>query len=44
MPWYETNPMKERMRFIVELERGLYSMTELCGLYGISVRARRTPS
>ena len=36
MPWLETEPMKERMRFIVELESGLYSMTELCGRYRIS--------
>lgn len=36
MPWLETEPMKERMRFIVDLESGLYSMTELCGRYGIS--------
>ena len=36
MPWRETEPMKERVRFIVELENGLYSMTELCKRYGIS--------
>ena len=36
MPWLETEPMKERVRFIVELESGLYSMTELCSRYGIS--------
>ena len=38
MPWAETEPMKERMRFVAEAERGLYSMTELCGRYGISRR------
>lgn len=36
MPWLETEPMKERVRFILELESGLYSMTELCGRFGIS--------
>ena len=38
MPWTETEPMKERMRFIAEAERGLYSMSELCARYGISRR------
>jgi len=30
--------MKERMRFVTDAERGLYSMTELCQRYGISRR------
>lgn len=30
--------MKERMRFVTDAERGLYSMTELCDRYGISRR------
>ena len=38
MPWAETEPMKERIRFVTDGERGLYSMTELCGRYGISRR------
>jgi putative transposase len=38
MPWEETEPMKERMRFVADAERGLYSMTELCERYGISRR------
>ena len=38
MPWTETEPMKERMRFVVEFERGLYSTSELCARYGISRR------
>src|SRR5262245_55257063 len=38
MPWAETEPMKERMRFVADAERGLYSITELCGHYGISRR------
>ena len=38
MPWTETEPMKERMRFIADAERGLYSMSELYERYGISRR------
>ncbi len=38
MPWAETEPMKERTRFVTDAERGLYSMTELCARYGISRR------
>ena len=38
MPWAETEPMKERMRFVADAERGLYSITELCARYGISRR------
>lgn len=36
MPWLETNPMDERMRFIVAHDEGLYSMVELCERFGIS--------
>jgi len=36
MPWTETAPMKERMRFVTDVERGLYSMMELCERYGVS--------
>lgn len=39
MPWSETNPMKERLKFIDDLESCLYTMTELCERYGISRRA-----
>ena len=38
MPWTETEPMKERMRFVADAERGLYAMAELCERYGISRR------
>src|SRR5437879_4468012 len=38
MPWTETEPMKERVRFVADAERGLYSMSELCERYGISRR------
>jgi putative transposase len=36
MPWTETAPMNERMRFVTDVERGLYSMRELCERYGVS--------
>jgi len=36
MPWTETAPMNERMRFVTDVERGLYSMMELCERYGVS--------
>ncbi|RMF25544.1 MAG: IS481 family transposase [Deltaproteobacteria bacterium] len=36
MPWAETEPMKERARFVAEVERGHYTMTELCQRFGIS--------
>jgi putative transposase len=36
MPWAETEPMKERARFVAECERGHYSMAELCRRFGIS--------
>jgi DNA-binding GntR family transcriptional regulator len=28
--------MKERMRFVMDWEHGLYSMVELCERYGVS--------
>lgn len=36
--WAETEPMKERVRFVADAAGGLYSMTELCERYGISRR------
>ena len=36
MPWTETAPMNERMRFVVDCEEDLYSMRELCQRYGVS--------
>lgn len=35
MPWSQT-PMEERMRFVVDYERGLHTVTELCHIYEIS--------
>lgn len=36
MPWLETNPMDERVRFIVALNEGLYSVAELSERFGVS--------
>ncbi len=36
MPWKETSAVKERMRFPVDFEGHLFSMSELCQRYGIS--------
>ncbi len=36
MPWMETCRMTERMEFLMTLDRGLYSMAELCERFGVS--------
>lgn len=36
MPWLQTNPMDERVRFIVAHQEGLYSMSELCERHEVS--------
>ena len=36
MPWSETTKMRERMRFVLDAEEDLFTMTELCHRYGIS--------
>ena len=36
MPWSETTAMGERKKFIDDLLDRRYSMSELCGKYGIS--------
>ena len=36
MPWIETCVMEERIKFIMSLLEGTYSMTELCSYYNIS--------
>jgi putative transposase len=36
MPWKETNPVLERHHFAQDLERGQWTMAELCLRYGIS--------
>lgn len=36
MPWSETTKMRERMRFVLDAEEDLFTMTELCRRFGIS--------
>jgi transposase InsO family protein len=36
MPWKESSVMDQRMRFVLEQESGLDTMTDLCEAYGIS--------
>ena len=36
MPWEETEPVNERLKFIAECQSGLYSFAELCVRYGVS--------
>lgn len=36
MPWMETCSMKEKMRFVMARDRGVYTMSELCERYRIS--------
>jgi len=36
MPWLETSPMDQRLAFVFDHERGLYTMIDLCARYGIS--------
>ncbi len=35
MPWLETDRMDQRTDFIVDYQRGLYRMTDLCDRYGV---------
>lgn len=36
MPWEETGPMKERVKFILEVEEGIFRFSESCQRYGVS--------
>ncbi len=36
MPWEETEPMKERIKFIFEVESGMFRFNESCERYGVS--------
>jgi len=36
MPWREVSPMTERIRFVLDYELGVYSMTELCDRCDVS--------
>jgi transposase-like protein len=35
MPWRETSPMQERIRFVKDCRSGAYERKELCERYGI---------
>lgn len=36
MPWTETRPMEQREKFIRDVNRGVFTMSELCERYGVS--------
>ena len=36
MPWRERSPMDERVQFISDYQRQLWTMTELCDRYNVS--------
>lgn len=36
MPWKETVPVKERMKFMLELESGVFRFGEVCERFGVS--------
>lgn len=36
MPWKQTDPMNERLKFVALSQEGLYRMSELCARFGIS--------
>ena len=36
MPWMETEPMFQRMEFVMRVESGLYTMAEACRRSGVS--------
>jgi transposase InsO family protein len=36
MPWHQTDPVDERLKFVAAAKRGRHSMTELCAEFGIS--------
>ena len=36
MPWKRTDPMEERMGFVMEAESDVFQISELCERYGVS--------
>ena len=36
MPWEETEPMIERIRFVLDVESGVFQFSEICQRYGVS--------
>jgi hypothetical protein len=41
MPWLETSPMDQRLAFVFDHQRGLYTMTDLCAR--VALLQSRTP-
>ena len=39
MPWQTTDPVDERLRFVAQVQEGLYSIAELAQRYGVSRQA-----
>ena len=42
MPWKASSVVEERTRFVIEYERGLHTMAELCRIYGVSRQTGHT--
>ncbi len=38
MPWHETDPVNERLKFVAAHQTGQLTVTELCEQFGISRR------
>jgi hypothetical protein len=36
MPWKESSPLDQRVRFIADVQQGALSMSELCERYDVS--------
>lgn len=36
MPWEETEPMIERIKFVLDVESGVFQFSEICQRYGVS--------
>ena len=36
MAWRASSVVDERMRFVLEVERGLHTVSELCQIYGVA--------
>jgi putative transposase len=41
MPWRERLPMDERVQFMGDYQRELFTVTELCDRYGVSRKRQR---
>ena len=41
MPWTETAPVEERIRFVEDALSDRFTMSELCARYGVGIDGRR---